>query len=70
MKQNCEYQNKRETKRLDKPRFLIIKNGTFDEIKSQKIKQSQGRSEQYKHIYLNPQMNYHENIDIIRELKV
>ncbi len=70
MEQNCEYQNKRETKRLDKPRFLTIKNGTFDEIKSQKIKQSQGRSEQYKHIYLNPQMNYHENIDIIRELRV
>ncbi len=70
MLQNCEYQNKRQTKRLDKPRVLTLKNGTFDQIKSEKIKRSQGRSEQYKHVYLNPQINYHDSLDIIKELKI
>jgi len=69
-KLNCEYMNKRDTLRLGTPVIIVVKNGSFDKIKNEKISISGGRSEQYKHIYLSPQTDYHKNFEILSEVKV
>jgi len=64
---NCEYLAKRDSARLSDPKIMLIKNGTFDKIKSLKLKASLGRTEQYKHIYLNPKVDYHKEFEIVNE---
>ncbi|MCD6459839.1 GH3 auxin-responsive promoter family protein [bacterium] len=64
---NCEYCAKRDSLRLSAPKIVLIKKGTFDKIKNIKLKTSLGRAEQYKHIYLNPKVDYHKEFEIIDE---
>ena len=64
---NCEYLAKRDSARLSSPKIMLIKNGTFDKIKGLKLKASLGRTEQYKHVYLNPKVDYHKEFEIVSE---
>ena len=64
---NCEYLAKRDSDRLSSPKIMLIKKGTFDKIKNLKLKKFFGRSEQYKHVYLNPEIDYHKQFEILNE---
>ena len=65
---NCEYQVKRDSGRLDIPKVFVIKKGTFDQLQYLKFEQSSGRTEQYKHVYLNPEIDYYKNFDIVQTI--
>jgi len=69
-KLNCEYENKRNSLRLDSPVLFVVKKGSFDKIKDDKIRLSGGRSEQYKHIYLTPQIDYHKIFEVLSGVKI
>lgn len=62
---NCEYQAKRQSGRLDIPRVFLIKKGTFDALKYLKFEQAPGRTEQYKHVYLKTDVDYHKNLEVV-----
>ncbi len=62
---NCEYLAKRQTGRLGSPKIFLIKKGTFDRLQYQKFERLSGRTEQYKHVYLNPEVDYHKKFEIL-----
>ncbi len=57
---NVEYKSKRDSKRLGPPRLKLIEKGSFKSNKLAHIKKRGGRLEQYKHTYLSPSLEYHE----------
>jgi hypothetical protein len=66
---NLEYKAKRDSQRLGPPRLCVVSKGTFAKIREEKHTQSQGRTEQYKHVYLNPTVDYYQNFTILKEIK-
>lgn len=65
---NIEYRAKRDSGRLDKPQIAVIENGTFERIKHERIQSNNGRSEQYKHVYLNPKIDYHKEFRVLKHI--
>lgn len=55
---NVEYKNKRDSGRLGAPVVRLIPQGSFERDKRDRIRESGGRLEQYKHAYLSPQLDY------------
>lgn len=57
---NMEYTGKRDSGRLGKPRVRLIERGAFERGKAEHVARSGGRLEQYKHPYLQPQLDHHK----------
>jgi hypothetical protein len=51
---NCEYASKRSSRRLGPIRPVAVEPGTFARVEAERIRQRNGRAEQYKHVYLYP----------------
>lgn len=64
---NVEYDIKRQSGRLNRPCIVIVEQGEFEQLRQRQHERSKGRSEQYKHVYLNPAIDYYKNFKVVKE---
>ena len=63
---NLEYRAKRQSGRLGDPVLSVVPEGTFDRLKEEHLARVGGRREQYKHVFLIPEIDYHRRFEVIR----
>ena len=55
---NIEYRSRRESGRLGAPVAVLVAPGSFSRMREEHLKKVGGRREQYKHVYLVPEVDY------------
>lgn len=56
---NVEYRSRRTSGRLAAPTVKLVPTGSFERMKKEHIEKVGGRREQYKHVYLSPDVDFH-----------
>ena len=59
---NIEYAGKRESGRLGLPVVNLIPPGSFVRLREEHLRSVGGRREQYKHVYLVPEVDFHRQL--------
>jgi len=66
---NTEYESKRDSGRLGPPRILIIPPGFWQQWDRNRLRQSGGAAEQYKHPCLLGDVNFRTSVTVEREIQ-
>ena len=66
---NIEYRTKRQSGRLGGTVVHSVSPGAFSRIKEERLAQTRGRREQYKHRFLVSDMDYHRRLSVVETLE-
>jgi hypothetical protein len=66
---NCEYANKRETRRLGPVRLEVLPAGTWQQWDRERLRRTGGSAEQYKHPCLIPDMQFRQAMPVEEEIE-